>query len=179
MLKEGIIKAYEYAQEKHVGKMRKFSDLPYFSHPKAVARIIEELTANEQLVIVALLHDVVEDTDTTVEEIKELFGVKIASLVKELTSRELKHDESKTTYLCDKMIKMTSDALTVKLADRFHNIKYLEGDKVHLSFIKKYYKETRSIIDFIKLEIEFNKTQDILVKRIEAILDFLQVRYEF
>ena len=74
---------------------------------------------------------------------------------------------------------MTSDALTVKLADRFHNVKYLEGDNVHLSFIKKYYKETREIIDFLKEQIEFNPVQNLLVKRIDVILDFLQVRYDF
>ena len=179
MLKEGIIKAYEYAKEKHLGQLRKFSDLQYFTHPKAVARIIEQLTKDETLVIVALLHDVVEDTDSTFDEIRELFGNKVTSLVEEVTSRRLKNGERKADYLKTKMIKMTSDALTIKLADRFHNVKYLEGDNVHLSFIKKYYKETREIMDFLKEQIEFNTVQSLLVKRIDVILDFLAVRYEF
>ena len=178
MLKEGIIKAYEYAQEKHNGQIRKFSGLPYFTHPKGVARIIEQLTNNETLIIVSLLHDIVEDTDTTIEDIKQLFGEKISSIVGELTSRRLKNGEKKVDYLKKKMLYMTPDALTVKLADRFHNVKYLEGDNVHYDFIKKYYKETREIINFLKIELEFNEVQNLLVNRIEIILDFLQLRYE-
>ncbi len=179
MLKEGIIKAYEYAQEKHLGQMRKFSGLPYFSHPKAVARIIEELTADETMIITSLLHDVVEDTNTTIEDIKELFGNKVSSLVKELTSRSLKNGERKSDYLKNKMANMSSQALTIKLADRFHNVKYLEEDNVHLSFVTKYYKETRVIMKFLTKQVEYDKIQSILVKRINIILDFLEVRYEF
>ena len=44
MLKERVIKAYEYAQKKHEGQIRKFTDLPYFTHPKGVARTLEQLT---------------------------------------------------------------------------------------------------------------------------------------
>lgn len=178
MLKEGIIKAYEYAQEMHSGQIRKFSNLSYFTHPKAVARLIEELTADETLIIAALLHDVVEDSDATVEDVKELFGQRVSSLVEELTSRRLKNGERKAEYLKVKMVEMTPDALTVKLADRLHNVTYLEGDNVHTTFIIKYYKETREIINFLKEQIEFNKVQDLLVKRIEVVLDFLQVRYD-
>lgn len=178
MLKEGIIKAYEFAQLKHKGQTRKFSGLPYFSHPKSVARIIEQLTNDETLIIVALLHDIIEDTDTTEEDILELFNVEIASLVKELTSRNLKTGERKAEYLKKKMVNMTPQALTVKLVDRFHNVKYLEGDNVTLSFIKKYYKETREIINYLHENIELDKIQTILLKRIQIILDFIQVRYD-
>lgn len=177
MLKEKVIKAYEYSQEKHKGQIRKFTDLPYFTHPKGVARILEQLTGDEDLVIVGLLHDVVEDTDATLGEIKELFGPKIATLVEELTSDKPK-DMDKGLYLAGKMIKMTPDALTVKLADRLHNVMYLEGDNVHLSFIKKYYKETKTILSILKEHILFDHVQDLMVRRIEIVLDFLQVRYD-
>ena len=177
MLKEGIIKAYDYSQKMHEGQVRKFSGLPYFSHPKGVARIIEQLTNDEILVIVALLHDVVEDTDATLEDIEQLFNKEVSSLVGEVTSRRLKNGERKADYLKIKMLNMTPKALTIKLADRFHNVKYLEGDNVHLSFIKKSYKETREIINFLKEQIEFNDVQKLLVGRIEIILNFLEVRY--
>ena len=178
MLKERVIKAYEYAQEKHAGQIRKFTDLPYFSHPKAVARILEQLTGDEDLVITGLLHDVCEDTSATIEDIKELFGEKIASLVQELTSDKPK-EMNKAVYLSDKMLTMTPGALTVKLADRLHNVTYLEGDNVHLSFITRYYKESRTIVSFLREQITLDSVQELLVRRIEIVLDFLQVRYSF
>ncbi len=177
MLKERVIKAYEYAQEKHAGQIRKFTDLPYFTHPKAVARLLEQLTGDEELVVSGLLHDVLEDTSATLKEIKELFGDRVASIVEELTSQKPK-EMDKGLYLGAKMIKMTPAALTVKLADRLHNVMYLEGDNVHISFIKKYYKETRTILSMLKDHITADKIQELMIKRIEIVLDFLQVRYD-
>jgi len=178
MLKERVIKAYKYAQEKHVGQIRKFTGLPYFSHPKDVAHIIEDLTKDEDLIIAALLHDTIEDTSATLKEITDLFGEKVSSLVGELTSDKPK-EMNRGLYLADKMIKMTSDALTVKLADCLHNVMFLEGDNVDISFIKKYYKETRTILSILKEHISFDKVQELMVRRIEIVLDFLQVRYGF
>ena len=177
MIKEGIIKAYEYAQKMHEGQIRKFSNLPYFSHPKGVARIIEELTGDEILIIASLLHDIIEDTPATFHDLKELFGSEVALLVEELSSNK-PEGQRKAEYLKMKMVAMTPRALTIKLADRFHNVKYLEGDNVNISFIKKYYKETREIIVFLKENVEFDKVQLLLVNRIDIILDFLQVRYD-
>src|SRR6056297_112204 len=117
MLKEVVNKAYNFSKVKHEGQVRKFSGLPYFSHPKYVARIIEELTNDPAMVAVALLHDVLEDTDATLQELEEEFGQEIAELVKELTNPE-KMLPNKKLYLADKLANQISDkALLIKLAD--------------------------------------------------------------
>ena len=185
MLKEKVIEAYEFSKEKHGAQMRKFSGLPYFSHPKEVARIIENLTSDEDLIITALLHDTLEDTDTTYEEIKDRFGKKIADLVVELTSDDKKSIKrfGKGLYLGMKMSTMTTEALIVKLADRFHNVKYLEGDDVPAKFIKKYYHETWIILgpiensDIMMKLHPLNDVRDLLIERIKIILKFLKIRY--
>jgi len=187
MIKERVIKAYEFSKEKHSGQERKFSGLPYFSHPKEVSRIIEQLTNNEDLVIAALLHDTIEDTNTTYEEIEKEFGKKVADIVLEVTSDDERslRKYGKGLYLGMKMMTMTTDALIVKLADRFHNVKYLEGDDVPLKFVKKYCHETWTILKIVKDSDTMNNVhplnnvRDLLIERIEIILKFLEVRYEF
>jgi len=187
MIKERIVKAYEFSKEKHGSQIRKFSNLPYFSHPKEVARIIEDLTKDEDLIVVALLHDTIEDTNTTYDEIDKLFGKKVADLVTELTSDDKKsiNKFGKGLYLGMKMSTMTPEALVIKLADRFHNVKYLEGDYVPLKFIEKYYRETWIILGIVKKSDHFmgihklDNVRDLLIERIEIILRFLEVRYNF
>lgn len=178
MIKKAIVKAYEYAEQMHSGQVRKFSGLPYFSHPKYVARVIEHLTRDEKLIITAFLHDVIEDTVATYEDIVREFGSEVADLVQELTTSDIAVKKlGKRQVVAQKMFQMSGEALTVKLADRFHNVLFLEGDSVDRGFIAKYYKETRYILDYIK-ERQFSYVQELLVKRISVILDFLEVRYD-
>lgn len=184
MLKKQIIKAYNYAQEKHGSKTRAFSGgLPYFSHPKAVARILEDITKNETLVIAGLLHDTVEDTDATFEEIKELFGSEVAALVLEVSSdKEECKQIGKTEYLKQKIKGMSSTALTLKLADRYHNVLYLDRDKVPRKFLEKYYRETRNIFDTPEIKQRvFEGTQVpeqvALLNSILAILGMLKLKF--
>lgn len=83
-------KALCYATEKHSGQVRKFSHIPYIVHPVEVAGIIATMSDDKELLAAALLHDTVEDTDATIEEIRELFGEKVSSLV--LTETEDKRE---------------------------------------------------------------------------------------
>ncbi|MEQ8936356.1 MAG: HD domain-containing protein, partial [Amphiplicatus sp.] len=73
-------RAYVFAMKAHGGQTRKSGD-PYFTHPLSVASILTELKADPATVATALLHDVVEDTETTVDDIRRLFGDEIARLV--------------------------------------------------------------------------------------------------
>ncbi|EJW98603.1 GTP pyrophosphokinase [gut metagenome] len=83
-----IRKAFEFAREAHAGQKRK-SGAPYIIHPVAVARIVaEELQLGPNPVIAAFLHDVVEDTEHTVDEVKELFGNDVAYLVRVVTKQK-------------------------------------------------------------------------------------------
>ena len=81
---ERIEAAYRLAEEKHSGQFRQSGE-PYIVHPLAVATIVAELGMDTESVMAALLHDVVEDTDVTLEQIEKLFGKEIASLVDGLT----------------------------------------------------------------------------------------------
>lgn len=177
MIKDIVIKAYNYAEEKHKEQRRKFSDLPYITHPKGVARIIEHLKASPEVIAAALLHDVVEDTEATIEEVETLFGEEVALLVDELTTKKGKR-ENKADYLIEKMIHMSDAAIMIKLADRLHNVTYLEYDNVDQKFVKRYYNETRKILDGIS-ERALSHEATLVKERIEIILDFLEVRYEY
>ncbi len=123
-------RAYVFAMKAHGGQMRKSGD-PYFTHPLAVAAILTELRADPASVATALLHDVVEDTDTTIDDIEKHFGSEIARLVDGVTklSRiELRSQASQQAENFRKLVVAMADdvrVLLVKLADRLHNMRTL------------------------------------------------------
>ena len=182
-MRDIVKKAFEFAQKKHEGQFRLYSHLPYFSHPKYVSEIIEQLTDDEILIAAALLHDVVEDTDTSLSEIEKLFGEDIAFLVDELTNKpEEMENRKKKDYMYEKIRNMSSPAFTIKLADRFHNVIFLEQDCKsgdQFSFFKWYYENTVYILDGIEYERKMNNAQKELLDRIQAVLDFLRIKYDF
>ena len=83
-------KAVIFACEKHSGQRRRLSDAPYFLHPMEVAAIVGTMSDSQELLAAAVLHDTVEDTDTTLEEIREHFGRRVSLLV--MTETEDKRD---------------------------------------------------------------------------------------
>lgn len=84
-------KAVVFACQKHSGQRRKLSDVPYFLHPMEVASIVGTMSDSQELLAAAVLHDTVEDTDTTIEEIKDNFGKRVYLLV--MTETEDKRDD--------------------------------------------------------------------------------------
>lgn len=98
------MKAYVFAKEAHGEQKRRYSGLPYFCHPKGVARMVEDLTKDEDMIIAALLHDVVEDCGVTFDDICEMFGDNVDRLVRQLTSNKevMKDYPSKAEYLLKK-----------------------------------------------------------------------------
>lgn len=83
-------KALIFATEKHSGQTRKMSAVPYILHPVEVASIVGTMTDDKEILAAAVLHDTVEDTDTTLEEIKEIFGKRVYLLV--MTETEEKRE---------------------------------------------------------------------------------------
>ncbi|MDL4840130.1 HD domain-containing protein [Aquibacillus rhizosphaerae] len=75
------MKAISYATTKHTGQKRKVDDAPYIIHPYRVGMLLSQEACPEDIIIAGLLHDVVEDTDGTLEEIRSLFGEEVATLV--------------------------------------------------------------------------------------------------
>jgi GTP diphosphokinase / guanosine-3',5'-bis(diphosphate) 3'-diphosphatase len=129
---EGVIKAFEFANEAHKG-VRRRSGVPYIIHPIAVAKIVvQEIGLGYKSIVTALLHDIVEDTDYTVEDIRRLFGDKIASLVDGLTKIKAAFDSDNGTLQAEnfKRILLTLNedvrVILIKLADRLHNVRTID-----------------------------------------------------
>ena len=141
-----ICKAFEFANEAHKN-VRRRSGEPYMIHPVEVAKIvIEKIGLGYKSISAALLHDVVEDTDYTVEDIRNLFGDKIASLVDGLTKIKTVLDNEDRNKLANvyteslqaenmKRILLTLNddvrVVLIKLADRLHNCRTIEFMKEH------------------------------------------------
>jgi RelA/SpoT family (p)ppGpp synthetase len=130
-------RAYVYAMRAHGSQTRASGD-PYFSHPLEVAAILTELKLDSATIVAALLHDVVEDTQATHQEIEELFGKEIAQLVEGLTKiRRLDlvtKEAAQAENLRKLLLAMAKDirVLLIKLADRLHNmrtLKFMEPEK--------------------------------------------------
>lgn len=128
-----INKAFEFANSAHAGVKRKSGE-PYIIHPIAVATIVvDEIGLSATSIISALLHDVVEDTDYTLEDISNLFGEKVASIVDgltKLTDEFTPNQDSKQANNFRKMLMTLSDdvrVILIKIADRLHNMRTLDS----------------------------------------------------
>ena len=123
-------RAYVYTVQKH-GTQKRASGDPYFSHPVEVAGLMTELKLDQETIITALLHDTVEDTLATTEEIDKLFGPEVARLVDGVTKLSkievMSESERAAENLRKFLLAMSEDirVLLVKLADRLHNMRTL------------------------------------------------------
>lgn len=123
-----ITQAYEYADKAHERQMRQSGE-PYITHPIAVARILVELGMDTETICAGLLHDVVEDTASTLDEIKKMFGTDVALMVDgvtKLTKLSYSSKEQRQAENVRKMLlAMAKDVrvIIVKLADRLHNMR--------------------------------------------------------
>ncbi|MCI7302193.1 MAG: RelA/SpoT family protein, partial [Clostridia bacterium] len=133
-----IGRAYDKAREMHEGQLRKSGE-PYLIHPLAVAEILADLGMDEDTIVAGLLHDVVEDTSYTEEELKEEFGEEVALLVDGVTKLGSLKFESKEQRQAENLRKMflamSKDirVLIIKLSDRLHNLRtinYMTENKI-------------------------------------------------
>jgi (p)ppGpp synthase/HD superfamily hydrolase len=118
-------RAWRYAKRKHddTHAVRKASGSPYFVHPESAAKLLKDLGASDFIVVSSLCHDLQEDAGATHDDIVEKFGQRVADLVEEVTNDEYASKSvGKERYMNQKMLNMSNDALTVKLADVAHNI---------------------------------------------------------
>jgi guanosine-3',5'-bis(diphosphate) 3'-pyrophosphohydrolase len=127
-------RAYVYGLKKHGNQLRASGD-PYFSHPVEVAGLLAEMRLDTDSIVTGLLHDTLEDTDATRDEIASLFGEDIARLVDGVTKLSRLEIQSESTKEAENLRKlvlaMSSDirVLLVKLADRLHNMRTLHHIK--------------------------------------------------
>jgi guanosine-3',5'-bis(diphosphate) 3'-pyrophosphohydrolase len=146
--KENIYKAYNISQKAHSKQFRSSGE-PYFTHPLAVANFLIDMKLDSSTIITALLHDVVEDSDVTLEDIKNEFGVEIGKLVDgvtKLSKLEMRFGFAQAENFRKLLLASSDDirVLVVKLADRLHNIRTITGIKSN---------EKRSRICYETLEI--------------------------
>ncbi|MDH3533931.1 MAG: HD domain-containing protein, partial [Gammaproteobacteria bacterium] len=129
---EQVMRAYDFGANAHEGQTRLTGE-PYITHPVAVAQMLAEMHLDAQTIVAAILHDVVEDTDTNLADIEAQFGQEVAALVDgvskldqmEFTSRA----EAQAESFRKMMLAMIEDirVILVKLADRLHNVATLDA----------------------------------------------------
>ena len=127
---DALNRAYVFAMKKHGAQLRASGD-PYYSHPVEVAGILTKFKLDCASIIAGLLHDTVEDTDTTIEEIKNLFGDQVALIVDGVTKLAMIEQKSANKKQAENfrklLLAMSEDirVLLIKLADRLHNMRTL------------------------------------------------------
>ena len=146
---ENIIrKAYEYARLMHAGQRRQSGE-PYIIHPLNVAYILAQMKADRDTICAGLLHDTLEDTKATKEEISNLFNPCVAELVDGVTKLSKMNFSSKKEEVCANTKKIISGItediriIIIKLADRLHNMRTLQ--------YKSVYKQKENAIETLEL----------------------------
>jgi guanosine-3',5'-bis(diphosphate) 3'-pyrophosphohydrolase len=170
-----ILKAYIFSKNSH-GSQKRHSGDPYFSHPVAVAEILTDLKLDQSSIITALLHDVVEDTDVTLEEIEKEFGVEVARLVDGVTKLGKISSVPANEHVAENFRKLTLAmsgdirVLLVKLADRLHNMRTLHYVPSKEKRIKKA-QESLDIYASLAGRIGLSKIKDEMQDLAFAVID--------
>lgn len=153
-----ILSAYEFANRKHTeaGQVRKYTNEPYIVHPVEVAGLVHTHAPNakysaevvENMVCAALMHDTVEDTDTTYNEIEKLFGVDVRNLVFWLTDVTTKAQGNRRVRKEMETVRLLAapgEAKFIKLCDFISNTKSIVDHDV--SFAKTYLMEKKAVVE--------------------------------
>jgi (p)ppGpp synthase/HD superfamily hydrolase len=121
-------KAEAFAAEGHAGQIRNYSGRAYIEHPRAVATLLREAGFGDEVVAAALLHDLLEDTEATTEEIRDRFGERVADLVEALSDDpSIESYERRKDALREKAIAAGPDAVAVYAADKLSNVSDLRA----------------------------------------------------
>ncbi len=123
-----LTRAIEFATRKHAGQRRKGSDLPYIMHPLETMGILQAMDADCSLLMAGVLHDVVEDTDTTIEMIMETFGEEVAELVERHSEDKSKTWDERKEKAIDDTAKGSARFKMLIIADKVSNLRSLYKD---------------------------------------------------
>jgi guanosine-3',5'-bis(diphosphate) 3'-pyrophosphohydrolase len=148
---ELLEKAQRWAARGHLGVYRKFGNIPYIVHPEAVAEIVSQVTDDTEVLAAAWLHDIVEDTKVSVNDIERAFNTRIAKIVWEVS-------KISDGCICDRNTKVvmncihygngSKDSKIIKIADAIHNLPTMIRDNP--KFAPRYISEKKLLLHYIK-----------------------------
>jgi (p)ppGpp synthase/HD superfamily hydrolase len=146
--------ALEFARESHGSQTRKYSHEPYIEHPKRIAEMVRSVPHTKAMICAAYLHDVVEDTPVSGEEIARRFGKEVARLVHELTDEFMKEKypnlnrKERKKRETGRQAEMSPEAKTIKLADVIDNTRdIIKNDK---DFASRYIPEMEALVEVLQ-----------------------------
>lgn len=145
-----INKAKMLAGKAHEGQFRKYSGMPYIVHPIEIATIVQTVEHSDEMIAAALLHDVVEDTDYTVEDIAKEVSPAVAELVEGLTDVSSPQDGNRAvrkTKDRDHLAKQNAEVQTIKLADVISNSQDIKANDP--KFAKVYIEEMKALLEVL------------------------------
>jgi (p)ppGpp synthase/HD superfamily hydrolase len=124
-----VEKAIEFAAIKHAGQLRKGTSIPYISHPFAVGMMLQQAGEEETVIAAGLLHDMLEDTAATEEEVKRIFGEKVLLLVSAASEsdKSLPWEERKR-HTITQLAFRSREELAIIVADKLHNLRSIRMD---------------------------------------------------
>ncbi len=146
--------ALKFAAKAHGDQKRKYTDELYIEHPKRVAEIVRSVSLSPEMICAAYLHDVVEDTPVSLEEIKNKFGGAVARLVEELTDEYVKEKyqhlnrRRRKDKEVERQAKMSPEAKTIKLADVIDNT--MDIVRNNKGFARKYVPEMDALTEALQ-----------------------------
>lgn len=151
-----IIKAIDFAADKHRGQSRKDAkNTPYINHPIALASLLVNYAGitDSNVIAAALLHDTIEDTDATVDDIEEIFGERIRDIVMEVTDDKSLPSPERKRLQIEHAATLSYEAKLVKLADKISNLQDILTSppvKWNLERKRKYFEWARAVIDRLR-----------------------------
>lgn len=168
-------KAINFAVAAHSGATRKGSTIPYILHPLEAAAIVSRLTDDQELMIAAILHDTIEDTDTSYDDIKQNFGQRIADLVNGESEDKSKTWRERKAHTVQTLKNAPLDVKIITMGDKLSNIRSIAkdygeiGDKLWDRFNEKrkseqewYYRGLLDCFEELKNTLEYKEYKDLL-----------------
>lgn len=169
-LNDNVQLAISFCLEKHNGQKRKLINTPYAIHPISVSMLLFEIGEKDEIIISALLHDIIEDTNTTIDEIIAVFGTEVGNIVRDCTEpdKTLEWEERKK-HTIDIIKNINHDSVMVILADKVHNLYSIlqsidkNGEKIWSVFKRGYEKQKWYYSNLQKsfLEKEYLETNEL------------------
>ena len=168
-----VKKARKLSEKAHKNQIRKFNGSPYIVHPESVAKIVIDNKKSKhmnELISVAYLHDVIEDSGISFDFLLKEFGYMVASIILEVTNEgSLVKKYGKKHYMSNKVLTLTNYGLVIKLCDRLDNVSDLR--LADIDFKDRYIDETKFVIQVLEDFRDLTGTQVKLVKQIKEKID--------